>query len=175
MLGISLTGIREIAASKNDKNRMNTVFSSLLLLNGILTLLAVVILIALIYLVPQLYVYKNLLFIGVLKLIANFCLFEWLYKGLEDFKYITQRTIFVKLLYVVCVFAFIRSSDDYPLYYFFIVMMVVLNAILNCAYSRHFVKFVMKGISFKPYLASYFTIGGYMILSSMYTSFNVRA
>lgn len=43
--------------------------------------------------VPQLYKHEELMYFGTLKLIFNYLLVEWLYKGLEDFKFITNRTI----------------------------------------------------------------------------------
>ena len=50
---------------------------------------------------------------------------------------------------------------------------VVITALFNWLYSRKFVVFSFKGITFQPFLKSFFTIGFYLILTSMYTSFNV--
>ena len=77
-----------------------------------------VILIITILSIPKLYENKELLYIGILKLIFNYLLIEWFYKGLEDFKYITIRTIIVKSLYVASVFLFVRNANDYKIYYF---------------------------------------------------------
>lgn len=173
MMGISVTGIREIAAHKNNQSELNSVFTSLVLLNGIFTLGALVILLIAMYTVPGLYDYRTLLWVGVLKLLGNALLFEWLYKGIEDFKYITKRTIIVKSLYVVSVFIFVREQSDYPLFFLLSALMVVINAAINCLHARGFLKLTKKDITFSPYIKSYLVIGCYLILNSFYTSFNV--
>lgn len=103
-MGIGIIGIREIARSKDNKEDLNKTFSSLFLLNTISTSLVLIVLIGAIFLVPKLQAYKDMMWIGVLKLISNYLLIEWLYKGLEKFKLITYRTIIVRTLYVVSVF-----------------------------------------------------------------------
>lgn len=173
MMGIAATGIREIAANKDNPKGLNTVFSSLLLLNGIFTLFAFCVLLIVMFTVPSLIEYRKLLWIGAVKLIANALLFEWLYKGVEDFKYITQRTIIIKLLYVISVFVFIHKSDDYPVYFLLTALMVVVNAVVNCIYSRKFVRVTKEGITITPFIKSYLVIGFFLILNSFYTSFNV--
>lgn len=108
MMGIAATGIREIAKSKNNPENRNRIFSSLFILNTISTTIALIILIISIYSVPKLYEYKELMYIGALKLVCNYLLIDWLYRGLEEFKYVTIRTIIVKCIYVGAVFIFIR-------------------------------------------------------------------
>lgn len=173
MMGIAATGIREIAANKDNPKALNTVFSSLLLLNGLFTFLALLVLLVIMYTVPSLAEHRQLLWIGAMKLVANALLFEWLYKGVEDFKYITQRTIIIKFLYVISVFVFIHKSEDYPIFFLLTTLMVVLNALINCLYARKFVRVTKEGITLKPFMRSYLVIGFYLILNSFYTSFNV--
>ena len=172
-MGIGIIGIREIAASKNDKEKLSKTFSSLFVLNTISTSIVLVLLVGSIFIVPQLNEHKDLMYIGVLKLVFNYLLIEWFYKGLEDFKYITVRTIVVKCLYVIAVFLFIRDKNDYVIYYFILTMMIVVNAILNICHSRKLVKVDICSVSVGPYIKSFLILGVYGLLSSMYTSFNV--
>ena len=79
-MGIGIIGIREIARSKDNKEDLNKTFSSLFLLNTISTSLVLIVLIGAIFLVPKLQAYKDMMWIGVLKLISNYLLIEWLYK-----------------------------------------------------------------------------------------------
>ena len=172
MMGIGVIGVREIARCKDVQER-SKVFSGLLALNTISTTIILVILIVAIYAVPKLCEYKELMYIGALKLVCNYLLVEWLYKGLEDFKFITIRTIIIKVAYVISVFIFIRNADDYPVYYLLLTLMVVVNAIINILYARKFVTFIFKGLIVRPFIKSFLILGGYMLLTSMYTSFNV--
>lgn len=173
MMGIAVTGIREVAAYKENPKELNKIFSSLFLLNAIFTLLALAVLLITMFSVPSLAEYRKLLWIGVMKLLANVLLFEWLYKGLEDFKYITKRTIIVKILYVISVFIFVKNTDDYPIYFLLTTLMVVINAFINCIHARLFVRLTIHGVSISPYIKAYLILGFYLILNSFYTSFNV--
>ena len=170
MLGISSIGIREIAKSKRSYNELSNTFNNLFWLTGFCTLLATLILLICIYSIPQLYVHKNLMFIGVLKLISNFLLIEWLFKGLEDFKYITQRTLIVKCIYVICVFCFVKEQSDYSIYYLLLTLMISLNALCNCMYARKYVRIKIPKSIFK-YLKPLAIMGLYAILTNMYTTF----
>lgn len=173
MMGIGTIAIREIAKTKESPKEMTKVFSSLFVLNSISTFIVLIILFISVSAIPKLYEHKDLMYIGAIKLIFNYLLIEWFFKGIENFKYITQRSIIIKSFYVIAVFVFIRDSQDYKICYLLSVIMIVLNAILNIFYSRRFVVFSFKNIDFKPYVRSFFVLGIYGLLISMYTSFNV--
>lgn len=173
MMGISITGIREIAKYKNNQTELNKTFSSLIVLNIISTTIMLLILVAVTYTIPQLYEHKELMYIGGLKLMSNFLLIEWFYKGLEEFKYITKRTLIVKSIYVLSIFIFIHNPKDYILYYAILTMMITINAIINTIHSRKFIEFSINKISIKPFVKPFISLGIYMLLTSMYTSFNI--
>lgn len=173
MLGIGIVGVREIAKVKSNRKLLNETFSSLFILNGITTLIALILLLSSINYFPQLTEHKTLIYIGASKLLCNFLLIEWLYTGLEDFKYITKRTIIVKCFYVIGVFSFVKEINDYPIYFFLLCSMVVINSIFNLLYARKLVSLSFKRIQLKSYLSPFFILGLYMILTSMYTSFNI--
>lgn len=173
MMGIATVGVREIAAAKSDRLHLNRVFSGLISLNAATSLLAAVVLAAAIFLVPALAVHKELMGIGVLRLLANFLCMEWLFKGLESFRYITVRSVLIKVLYMAAVFVFVRKPDDYDVYYLLLCLTIVANALVNVLYSRHFVSLTTKGVSYGTIAIPFFLIGLYVLMSSMYTTFNV--
>ncbi len=173
MMGIGVLGIREAAKNKGNKENLSRAFSGIFVLNAIFTGIAIAALITSIYIIPKFLIYKELMFVGVMKLLFNFLLVEWLYKGLEDFKYITVRTLLVKILYVVSVFIFVREESDYMAYYILSVLMVVFNALFNIAYSRHFVGFKIRELNVRSYAKPALILGFYTMLTSMYTTFNV--
>lgn len=173
MMGISATGIREIAAHRDNRDKMDGVFTSLLCLNAIFTFVAALVLVGVIYCVPQFFEYRRLMWIGVVKLLGNLFLCEWLFRGVEDFRYITKRTIAIKLIYVLSVFLCVREQSDYVLYFLLTSLSIVANALVNCYCSRRLVSLRPTSVSISPYLKSFLTVGVYLILSSFYTSFNV--
>jgi len=173
MLGVNAIGIREIAKYKNDKNALEESFRDIFFLNGLFTLAGLIILIVLIFVIPKFYQYKELMFIGAAKLFFNFLLVEWFYKGTENFKYITVRTLTIKIVYVVSVFIFVREQKDYIIYYFLTSMAVIVNAIYNWRYLCKQIQIKISGLRLKRFLPGIVTMGIYMILTSLYTTFNV--
>lgn len=173
LMGVGVYGIREVAACKGDRNQLDMVFSDIFMLNTIATTIALVLLLFVTFTVPQLAVHKHLMLIGALKLVFNYLLIEWLYKGLEEFKYITIRTLLVKVGYVISVFIFVRKSEDYTIYYLLMTLMIVINAIINSIYARRFVTLRLRGLGIRRFLKPFFIFGAYSLITSMYTSFNV--
>lgn len=173
MMGVTIMGTREIAASKANSSSLDSKFSSIIALNAITTFIALIALAIATITIPQLWDNRHMMLYGGVKLFSNFLLIEWFYKGMEDFKYITMRTIAVKCIYVLSVFLFIKGSDDYPIYYLLTCLMVTGNAVINFIHARRFAKFKFSLVSFKSVSRPFFTLGSYMLITSMCTTFNV--
>lgn len=172
-LGIDSLGVREIAKHKDDREALNRTFSNIFIVNLALTGLMLAALAVCTFTVPQLSEHKDLMFIGAFKLVFNCLLVEWLFKGLEDFRLITIRSIVVKTVYVVCVFVFVRNRGDVWIYYLLSSLMIVVNALVNIAFSGSRVRLVLRGLDFWTTFKSLLALGVYAILTSMYTTFNV--
>lgn len=172
-MGINVVGIREIAKAKGNVLKLSKVFSSLWTLTAIMTAIMLLFLLIATFSIPKLNEYSSLMLIGGCKLIANLFLIEWFYKGIEEFKYITYRSLFVKIIYVACVFLFIRQASDYPTYYTLSALLIVVNSLFNIFYSRKYIKFTWDKSVMKEFIRPFFILGLYTLLTSMYTSFNV--
>lgn len=173
MLGISTVGIREISQARSDREKLNQTFSRLFTINTVSTTAVLIALLVSMFTVPQLRENSHLMWIGVLKLISNYLLIEWLYKGLEEFKYITSRTVLVKCLYVVAVFLFIKSPADTTIYYMLLTLMITGNALINIVHSCKYVKYSLTLQKSSALLKAIIILGIYAFLTSMYTTFNV--
>lgn len=172
MMGITTVGVREIAASRSDKHQLSKTFIALLSLTGCTTITAMLVLLLAMYIIPTLMPYQELLYVGQIKLLSNLFLIEWLFTGLEDFKYITIRTIIIRCLYVASVFLFVTKATDYKLFYILTCGMVLCNAIINVIYSRRFVSYPWKSALLRPYIKPFFIMGAYALLVHVYTSLN---
>ena len=172
-MGIALLGVREIAAVKDDKIRRSKVFCNLLGMNLRFTLFTILVYCACISFIPKLNQYEDLFFIGSAKIISTAFLVEWFFTGMENFRYITLRALIIKTLYVISVFIFVQNADDYRLYFILTVSVVVVNALINMIYIRHFISLRLSDFIGLHYLKPYFTLGIYAIMTSMYQTFNV--
>lgn len=173
MMGISAVGIREIAGSNNNSQKQSKVFSSLFTLNAISTLVMLLLLLVSIEIIPQFSENRKLLYIGASKLIGNLFLVEWYFKGTENFKYITKRSIAVKTVYVLLVLLLVKEPEDYYIYFSLLTGMVVFNALINFPYACSKVKLRFHELCMGQYIKPFLIMGSYMLLTSMYTSFNV--
>ena len=174
MLGISGLGIREVSSNKSNHQELNKIFSNLIVLNGIFTFVFFVLLLICTQFIDKLHTYDKLIYIGAIKLLFNFLLVEWLYTGLEEFKYITIRTLIVKTFYIISVFLLVKQPSDYVVYFILTTLIVVINAIINIVRSRKIVHFKPNSLKLSTYLKPYVILGVYMVLTSIYTTFNIE-
>ena len=172
-MGVGLLGVREIAAVKEDKKRRDQVYSSMLALNLLFTLVSLGIYLLCISTIPKLCQYDELFYIGTAKILFTVFLVEWFFTGVEYFRYITLRSILIKVLYIISVFLFVRDTSDYRLYFILTVGVVVLNALINQLYIRKFVRVRWNNIQLFKYLKQNVTLGIYTLMTSMYLTFNV--
>lgn len=172
-IGISIIGIREIASSRQESSKLNEVYTSLIAHTIIPTVIACIIFFILVLKVDKLYFYKELFFIGIGKVMGTAFMLDWFYKGLENFKFITIRTIIIKVLYVICIFLFIKDSGDYILYFGLTTLMVLINSIYNLLYSRKFVRLKFDKTNFRSLITPNLINGLYLFLNTMYMTLNV--
>lgn len=172
-LGVGLLGVREIAGAKSDMERQSKIFSNILGMNLLFTILTLTAYVAAIFLVPRFHQSSELFFIGTAKILFTAFLVEWFFTGIENFKYITIRSLLVKLLYVLAVFIFVKTRDDYKLYFILTVGVVVVNATINMVYVRKFVSISFADLFMGKYIKQNMVLGIYTIMTSMYITFNV--
>lgn len=172
-LGINTVGIRAIAACGNDRDKRSEVFSGLIVWTFFFTLAVSIIYIIVISTVPKLYEHKELYYIGLSKLIFTPFLIEWFFTGIENFKYITIRSILIKILYAVSVFVFVNDADDIVIYFLLTSITVVINSLINILYSRRFIFLRLANLKLKKYIKQILVFGLFQILISMYSTFNI--
>ena len=173
MLGMGVIGIREVAKEKGDRAKLSQTFSSLVVINLITAFLAICVLLVLTFIIPSFIAHGKMLYIGMARILCNVLLIEWLFKGLEDFRFITVRAILVRCVYVASVFLFVKDENDYVIYFLLSTLAVVVNSFINLVYSKRFVDFSFRNLNLQQYVKPFIILGAYRILTAMYTSFNV--
>lgn len=171
--GISLYGVREIARNQDNPAKLNSIFSTLVVINIILTLVSSTLLIVATLFVDTLQPYREFLWIGLVKLVFSVFLIEWFYQGMSMFKFITIRSVLLRFLYIVSIFIFVHKESDVLIYFSLYACITVINGIINWQYSRKYVKLSTKDLAIKNCLKPVASFGYYHIMTSMYTSFNV--
>lgn len=147
--GIAGYASRQVARVREDKKELNCVFSSVLLTHIILTVIGLGIYLGYtIFFVSDDTSKKIFLLFSVLFAVQPFAI-EWLYSGLEEFEYISIRSIFVKFLMLVSLFVFVRKETDFLIYGILYIGAQSLNAFFNIFHSKKFVRLTLKNFRFK--------------------------
>lgn len=172
MMGISIVGVREIARCGEDLRKRKEVFCSLLGLHGIMTAGAAAVMVIVTVIVPELRNQWQMMGVGLCKLIFNLFLIEWFYRGIEDFRYITIRSLVIRGLYVVSVFVFVRSAGDTFVYYLLTMLVVAFSALVNMWSTKRFLTAARVTVNIRRFISPFFTLGAYELLGATYTTFN---
>jgi len=172
-MGVATVGVREIASCGSDRKKRSQVFSDIISLLTVLSLTFVFILFIFYTFVPKYSEIKDLLVVGSFYLFFSTMMIEWFYQGLEEFKFVTIRSVAVKTVYVALVFLFVKCPEDYLKYYILVTGAIVINAIINIGYTRKFVDFSLRDARPSRYFKSIVSLGVYSIMISFFTTFNV--
>ena len=130
-LGIPVYGIRACAEVRNDKDKLYTVAQELLIINIVTTLLTVAVYICSIQIIPRLAEDKILFYICGLNIVLNALGSNWFFQAIEQFSYITIRSLALKLISLILLFVLVHGASDYLIYAGITVIAAVGSCILN--------------------------------------------
>lgn len=172
MMGISTVGIREVARCGDNRLRRKQVFLSLLSLHAVITAIAVTAMIIVTFAVDRLRDQAPMMWIGVSKLVFNLFLIEWFYRGIEDFRYITYRSLLIRGSYVVAVFLFVNDRADTLTYYALTMLVVAATAIANIWSVRPYLSRERVRIRLFQFIKPFLFLGAYELMMAAYTTLN---
>lgn len=115
-LGIPTYGIRACAKIRDDREKLTRTVQELFAINLTISLIAYAALLAAIAFVPRLQQDKALFLIAGSTILFNAIGMEWLYKALEQYTYITVRSIIFKSIAIIAMFLMVHEQSDYVVY-----------------------------------------------------------
>ena len=173
-LGIPAYGLRECAKVRDDKDSLSHIVQELLIINLASAATAYLALTAAVLIVPKLLEYKKLLVLMSSGIFLNTIGLEWVYQALEEYSYITIRSIVFRLISVVLTFIFIRSSDDYVLYAFLNIFVLLAGNVCNFINVRKHISLKKKKpYNLKKHINPVFTLFAATAVITIYTNFDV--
>lgn len=153
-LGIPTYGLREISQARNDKKKLNKLYSELIVINTISTFVFLILYMIVIFTVKAYRQNIAAFLISGIAIALNFLNNSWLFEGLEKFDYISIRNFIFKCFSLVLLIIFVRDSKDYLTYAFITVVGTAGNYILNVISSKRYVKFSLKQLNLKRHMKS---------------------
>ncbi len=148
-LGIPTYGIRACAKVRDDRVALTRTVHELLFINLFTTIISYSGLIFALLFVPRLQEERVLYVIVSITIILSTIGMEWLYKALEQYTYITIRSIVFKFVALVAMFLLIHTQEDYVIYGGITILAASASNIFNLINVR-------KYIDLKP-------VGGYNV------------
>jgi PST family polysaccharide transporter len=111
-----ITATRDVAVFRNSPEKLNIIYSKVLIVKGIFLGFSLIVLAAIILFYPPFYAERTVFFLTLPMLLGYAFFPEWFFQGIEKMKYISLLNIAIKLFFTVCVFVFITKKEDYWIY-----------------------------------------------------------
>lgn len=112
-LGIALYGNRQIAYVRNDLQEMSQTFWAIFTLRLITTSIALVSYYLIFWFDDS---FRDIRFIQSLHIVSAIFDITWLFTGIEDFKRVVTRNLFIKIIGLIAVFIFVNDANDVMIY-----------------------------------------------------------
>lgn len=170
-LGITNYAISEGAKIRIEKEKFSLFCSEILAINVISTLIAYILLLLSTTFVPLLRGYSELLLINSISMFFTMLGMDWVYGAIEQYKYISIRSIFLQIISVLLVLLLIKNKNQSELYMVIYTFPVIGAGIINFLYRKKFVSVSLKKVnksSILRHLKPILMIWGMSIASVIY-------
>ena len=135
-LGIKYHGSRTIAAVKDNKEQLNEKFNELLFVHIVVSIVSIVF-----YMIYSFFMVKDNALIAqiqILNIVSTLFDISWFYFGIEKFKVTALTNSIIKILTVICIFLFVKETNDFWIYTIIMSLSMFLTQIIMWKYlSRH--------------------------------------
>lgn len=170
-LGITTYAVRECSAVRQNREDLSLVSSQIFSVNIITTLVSYLFLVITLFFYHEISNYRTLILIQSIAIIATTIGADWLNVAMEDFKYITLRTVIFQFVSLVLMFAFVHKPDDYIKFAFISLVSSSGSCFSNVLYRRRYCKvnFVFS-INWKKHFFSIFYLFVMLLAQTIFNS-----
>ena len=95
---------------------------------------------------------RTLYLVMTIQIFANIFYVEFVNEALENYKFITIKSIIVKIIYFLSILLAVRNPNDIVIYAVIVSLTSFLNNIISFIYAKSKIKFDFKNLEFKKYL-----------------------
>ena len=171
MLGIPTYGIRTCAKVRDDKDKLSKTVQEIMVINTLAMSFSLITYIIAIFLVPRMTQDRMLFLINIATLFFNLIGCEWLYKALEQYSYITLRSIIFKFISLILMFLVIHQKSDYVLYGAITILASVGSNLFNFINLRRFLNLKWyPNMNLKQHLTPIFSFFMMTVATTIYTN-----
>lgn len=170
-LGMGTYGIRQISKSRNDKEELSKTMQELIIINLVMSLFVLSILIILTFFIEKFNNELGLVIITCLTVLSSVFSLGWLYSGLEQYDYITKRSLFFKIISLILIFILVKDREDYIVYSSITLFSTLGSNVMNVYHSRKYVSFKLKkNLKFKKHIKPILYLFSSLLAVNVYTN-----
>ena len=140
-LGMPTYGIRTCSKVRNNRLELTRTAHELLGINLIMCVVSYMLLALALLLLPDLWQDRTLYVIISSTIFLTSIGMEWLYKALEQYRYIALRSLVFKLIAMIALFLLVHDGDDYVLYGAISIFASSASNIVNFINARRLIDF----------------------------------
>lgn len=170
-LGIPTYGIRACAKVRDNQEELTKVTQELLIISIVMDVISYGVLAIAILFVPRLQQERPLYVIMSITILLTSIGMEWLYKALEQYTYITIRSIIFKIIALVAMFLLIHKQEDYVIYGGISILASSASNIFNFINARRYISIKPVGnYNFRRHLKPIFIFFAMSCATTIYTN-----
>ena len=176
-LGIPTYGIRAISQVRDNYHETNKTALEILILHVLLTFIGYILIFLICFTVSQVKENITLFLLLSTSIILTTIGCPWFFNGVEDFKFITIRSLLVRTGSIVLLFIFVKEKGDLIYYAAYTVLATVGNNVINLFRLRN--KYIkqapvsFKDLEIKRHIRPAFQIFMFNIITSIYLKLDI--
>ena len=171
MLGIPVYGIKVCAKVRDNKVKLATTVRELLLINTISVIISYIALVLCVIFLDRLN--SDIVLFSVMSVTIAFTAFgaEWFYQAIEQYDYITIRSVVAKFVSVALMFFVVKDRNDVVQYGVVMVVGTVGSNILNIIRLHKFIKFHdADNMNLRQHMKPILTLFAFSAATTVYSS-----
>lgn len=170
-LGLPTYGIRACAAVRDDRKALSRTVHELMSINLVTMLVSYLVLAAALLAVPKLAEERLLYAVMSVSILLNSIGMEWLYKGLEQYTYMTVRSLAFKVIALGALFLLLHHQEDYVIYGGITIFAAAASNLLNLVHARKYIDFRRpEGCDWKRHLKPVLIFFAMSCAATIYTN-----
>lgn len=128
--GFTLTATRDVAVNSCSQEKLNKIYSSVMITKLVLSLIGFLILMIVVFSINKMAKDYEIYLLSFGVVIGQSIFPVWFFQGMEKMKYISVINMSVKALFLFSIFIFVKSKDDILLAVFFNSIGYILSGLL---------------------------------------------
>lgn len=111
--GFNFSATRLISIHRDEKEKVSAIFSAVMIIKFLIMLICLIAVLCIVFFTEK-YSDDPMIYLATFGLVFGNLIFPvWLFQGFEKMKVVTIINVVTKLIFTICIFIFVKSSDDY--------------------------------------------------------------